>query len=67
MYDLNGKYFVDYNEKNVDSFIEAVGKIEKSQLKKKKKGKQFIEYADIPCAFDTETTSYIDEDGRKVA
>ena len=39
MYKLNGKYFVDYNEKNVDSFIEAVGKIEKSQLKKKKREK----------------------------
>ena len=67
MYKLNGKYFIDYNEKNVDSFIEAVGKIEKSQLKKKKKGKNFIEYADIPCAFDTETTSYIDSEGRKVS
>ena len=43
MYELNGKYFTDYNEKNVDSFIEAVGKIEKSQLKKKKKGKHFVE------------------------
>lgn len=67
MYNKHGRTFIKCDKENIDNFIKAIGNITKIG-RKKKKGKNYVLYYDVPCMFDTETTSFYDKvNDRKVA
>lgn len=50
---------------SVDEIIEEIFSC--GMIKKKDKDKRTIEYYNVPCAFDIETSSFIDDSGEKAA
>ena len=67
MYSKHGRTFIECNEETIEKFIKTIGDITEIG-KRKRKGKKSIVYYDVPCMFDTETTSFYDKtNDRKVA
>ena len=67
MYVKHGRTFIRCDEDNIEKFINTIGDITEIGRKKKKNGKYCL-YYDVPCMFDTETTSFYDKtNDRKVA
>lgn len=60
------KDFIKYEDIDYNHLDEILDSIKFVHKRKKKGGKKPIEYANIPCAFDTETTSSY-ENGEKAA